>query len=154
MSFISKCLTGWTSPAARKRSPAGLQIETLELRQMLSASGGTHAAAAQVADAKAVPRIDVSGNDYTFGDGIGGMVITQDGLNIHGVITRPESFPNGTFDASFKTDKAKTAKGTGDFILQGDETSTPVIFKIHFKLQSGGGVSFHYHYKVNHHPPG
>lgn len=150
MNIFRDLLTAVRGPAARRRQlNSGTQIENLELRQMLSASGGGHRAAAEIAQARAVPRIDVAGNDYEFSDGIGGMVITQNGLSIHGVITRPNDSPNGTFDAAFKTDKSKVAKGTGSLILEGDETETPVKFKIKFKIFKDGGVGFHYHYSIN-----
>jgi hypothetical protein len=148
MRTIGHLLTAaWKRPARRRQAVAATQIENLELRQLLSASGNGHAAAEVAHGKAAVPKIDVAGDDYTFSDGIGGMVITQDGLNIHGVITRQGSFPNGEFDASFKTDKAKVAKGTGSFILKDETEPTPVNFKIKFKVFSDGGISFHYNYK-------
>jgi hypothetical protein len=134
----------------RQRAQAGTHIEGLELRQLLSATSGIdHGVATAthvVQDGKAVPRIAGVAGDYTFFDGPGTLTITQDGSNIHGVITADHN-PSGTFDASFKKPQSKVAKGTGSFLFQGDEISTPVSVTFKFKSDHQGGFNFKYHYK-------
>lgn len=143
-------LARWSQPARRRSAVSAIRIEDLESRVVLSAAGGVAPADAAVSIGKAaVPRINVAGDGYTFNDGIGHMDITQNGLAIHGVIVRPGDEPNGEFDATFKTDKAKVAKGTGLFQLLGEEGPVPVTFKIKFKPANGGGFNFSYRYKID-----
>lgn len=139
--------------SALRRRPKfipGVAVENLESRQLLSATmGGDRGAAAETAVAqqgRSVPRIDGVAGEYTFFGEPGTLTITQNGLNIHGVIS-VEHDPSGDFDAAFKKPQSKVARGTGSFLFQGDEGTVPVKIKIKFKPDGQGGFNFSYRYK-------
>lgn len=134
----------------RKKVVSGVAVENLESRQLLSATMGVDpSAAAETSVARhgrAVPRIDGVAGEYTFFNEPGTLTITQDGLSIHGVISA-EHNPSGNFDAFFKKPQSKVARGTGDFLFQGDAGTTPVKVKFKFTPDGSGGFNFSYHYR-------
>lgn len=78
-------------------------------------------------DTAAVPRISgVDGTQvfHSSGLGDGTVTIAQQGLNISGVFDAP-NLTTGTFDAHFRTERARLAKGTAE--LQFTDSQTPEI---------------------------
>lgn len=133
----------------RQKAMTGSIIENLESRQLLSATMGAEPRAAETSvghHGRAVARLDGVDGEYTFFNEPGTMTITQNGLNIHGVIS-VEHDPSGQFDATFKKSTGKVAKGTGDFLFQGDEGTVPVKIKIKFRPDGEGGFNFTYRYR-------
>ena len=136
----------------RSRRAGGLSPECLESRVFLSASKFDVRQLPVAADVQAHSRptiqvLQVAGN-YDFGGddfGDGTLVITQDGNDIHGEITAPK-VTSASFDASFKKDSAKTAKGTINAHFVGDDTPSTAKFKIKFKVV---GQDFFYFYKTS-----
>lgn len=103
--------------ARRRKILMRVAVEGLELRQLLSAATGLEHIAAEVSgvhagapEGPAVPRINVAAADYPYSEGLKFTSITQERLNIHSVMTRPDSSPIRTLDASFKNDLTKPAK--------------------------------------------
>lgn len=141
----------------RRPRPVGLlSPESLESRALLSAARCDVAEVPVVADVQthgrhATPRLQVAG-DYSFGGddfGDGSLVITQEGNNIHGEITAP-LVQSASFDAAFKKDSAKVAKGTITARFLEDDGPSQAKFKIKFKVQ---GDDFLYFYKTGKYQP-
>lgn len=155
--LTSRMLFGLASQlfGPRKRRPIVRlrgSLEDLESRALLSASGGgsldvaadvqgTHVAAQ---GRMAVPRIDgVAGTfDITGGDiGNGTLTITQEGQQIAGTFDT-SNITEGSFNAQFKTAKARVARGTAQFVFVGEEVADNFKFTIRFK--KNGDFSFRY----------
>lgn len=149
-SWIARDPAQSVSPRRKKKVVAGVAIENLESRQLLSATMGVErGAAAETSVAqhgRSVPRIDGVAGEYTFFNEPGTLTITQDGLTIHGVIS-VEHDPSGDFDAAFKKPQSKVARGFGNFLFQGDESSVAVKVKIKFTPDGQGGFNFRYRYR-------
>jgi hypothetical protein len=154
-----------TSKSQRRARTLSLwSPETLESRALLSASkcDVMHPVAAEgssisAADGRqAVPRvINVAGNDYSLSSdqlGNGSLVITQSGLNIHGVFTASK-VQSSSFDASFKNDKAHVAKGTLDALFIGDSNPVQAKFRVKFKPESDGSTSYTFNHLKFHPAP-
>ena len=137
----------------KRRSPISLRnsLEDLESRALLSAVGGEALDAAcdvqtiqAVSQGRAVPRIDgvagtfeISGGDI----GNGSLTITQEGQQIAGTFDT-SNIIEGSFNAQFKTAKARVARGTAQFVYVGEEVAENFKFTIRFK--KNGDFSFRY----------
>jgi len=136
----------------RPRAFALSNPETLESRALLSVANGAAMESACVAQVEtvgrqAVPRILVASDNYSLRSetlGNGSLVITQEGNQIHGVFTAAK-VNSATFDATFKNENAKVAKGTLIVNFIGDEGFVQSKFRIKFKIQDGGTT-----YSYNH----
>ncbi len=126
-------------------------LEDLESRALLSASGGTLDVPADVQAVHvsahgrmAVPRIDgVAGTFSVSGGeiGTGTLTITQEGQQIAGTFDT-SNLISGSFNAQFRTPRARTAKGTAEFVFVGEEVTETYKFRIRFK--ANGDFSFRY----------
>lgn len=128
-------------------------LENLESRALLSAVGGECLLmASDVQDIQApqqakaaIPRIDgVAGTFSVSGGNIGNgsLTITQQGQQISGTF-QTSNLNSGSFQAQFKSAKARVAKGTAEFVFAGEQTEKLFNFTIRFK--KSGSFNFSYH---------
>ena len=152
----------------RPRASALSNPETLESRALLSAANVLSAASlsaengaalepafvahVETVGRQAVPRIFVADDNYSLSSntlGNGSLVITQEGNQIHGVFTAAKvNF--ATFDATFKTEKSKVAKGTLTASFIGDDEIVQTKYRIKFKVQDG--VTYYTYNKLRFRP--
>ena len=133
----------------RQRISFHTSLENLESRAVLSAAAcdsnmasEVHATHAQHGKT-AVPRIDgvagefeISGGDI----GNGTLTIVQNGQNLNGTF-ESANLQSGTFQASFRTAKARVARGTAELAFVGDEVPGDYKFTIRFNKN---GFSYRY----------
>lgn len=117
---------------------AEVSVESTTAKSSAVTTGhGKGTAAADVGKgthSKATPRaVNVAGDhDFSSSDlGNGTLTITQNGLAITGVVTA-DNLTSGSFAAQFKNDRARKAKGTAEFLYNGDEVAVNFNFQITF----------------------
>ncbi len=151
------CFHSRPRQASSRRRPAapvlslGGQVENLEERALLSASGFEHggsAHVASVADGKAaVPKIQIIDGTYDIHSSSGNTgtyAFVQTGLDV--AVTAKTTHYTGTATVHFNSEHSHKAKGGGQYLFNGESSSQPILLKMKFKVVNGDlDFSYKYH---------